>query len=128
MRIEILQPGDEDLLEAFLRPRIDASLFLLSNSRRAGLVDRGGELVAPTSFNAAIDEAVQVGGIRTPPEHRRRGSGRAAVAVSLLDARAAGAGRAILFTGDDNVGAIKAYLALGFERIGDYRIVLLRAE
>ncbi len=86
----------------------------------------GGELVATTSFNAATDEAVQVGGVWTPPELRGRGYGRAAVAVSLLDAREGGTGRAILFTGEDNRPAIRAYAALGFERIGDYRIVLRR--
>ncbi len=86
-----------------------------------------GELVASTSFNAATDEAVQVGGVWTPPELRGRGYGRAAVAVSLLEARAGGTRRAILFTGDDNVPAVRAYAALGFRRIGDHRVVLLRA-
>ncbi len=87
----------------------------------------GGELVASTSFNATTDEAVQVGGVWTPPGLRGRGYGRAAVAVSLLDARAESTRRAILFTGDDNVPAVRAYAALGFRRIGDHRVVLLRA-
>ncbi len=86
----------------------------------------GEEPVACTSFNATIREAVQVGGVWTPPESRGRGYGRAAVAASLLDARAEGVERAILFTGDDNVPAIRAYAALGFQRIGDHRVVLAR--
>src|SRR4051812_33887383 len=39
--IRLLRPGDEPALDAFLRPLTDTSLFLRSNSRNAGLVDRG---------------------------------------------------------------------------------------
>ena len=39
--IRILAPGDEALLEAFLLPRIDSSMFLLGNMRAAGLRDEG---------------------------------------------------------------------------------------
>jgi RimJ/RimL family protein N-acetyltransferase len=88
------------------------------------LEDRG-RPVATSSFNIAISEAVQIGGVWTPPELRRRGYGRAVVAVSLEDARAEGATTAILFTGVDNIPAQRAYQALGFRRIGDYRLLLL---
>ena len=37
----VLGPGDEAAVEAFLRSRADASLFLLGNLRAAGLVDTG---------------------------------------------------------------------------------------
>lgn len=90
------------------------------------VLEDGGELVASTSFNATIAEAVQVGGVWTPPALRGRGYGRVVVAVSLLDARAEGVERSILFTGDDNVPARRAYDALGYRRIGDHRIVLRR--
>ena len=63
----------------------------------------------------------------TPPELRRRGYGRAAVAASLLDARAEGATEAILFTAEDNIAAQKAYVALGFRQVGSYRMLLLRS-
>ncbi len=85
-----------------------------------------GRPVACSSFNAAIAEAVQVGGVWTPPDLRRRGYGRAVVATSLLDARAAGVKKGILFTGEDNVAAQKAYEALGFRLVGDFSIVLLK--
>jgi ribosomal protein S18 acetylase RimI-like enzyme len=85
-----------------------------------------GRLVACTSFNAAIAEAVQVGGVWTPPELRGRGYGRAVVAVSLLDAHAESVEHALLFTAETNVPAIRAYESLGFRRIGDYRLVFLR--
>ena len=39
--VRILEPDDQAALEAFCLPRIATSMFLLSNSRAAGLVDRG---------------------------------------------------------------------------------------
>jgi hypothetical protein len=39
--VRVLQPGDEALLETFLQPRIESSMFLLGNLRTAGLVDNG---------------------------------------------------------------------------------------
>lgn len=94
---------------------------------RTWVLERRGEPVACSSFNAAISEAVQVGGVWTPPELRRRGYGRSVVAASLLDARAEGVGKAILFTGEDNIAAQRAYTALGFRHVGDYGLLLLRS-
>src|SRR5262249_32084799 len=88
------------------------------------LLEDAGEVVAMTAFNARLPDMVQVGGGYTPPDKRGRGYARAAVAGSLLDARAEGVHRAILFTGDDNVAARTAYLALGFRIVGDYGMVL----
>jgi len=96
-------------------------------SGRTWVLERHGEPVACSSFNAVVKEAVQVGGVWTPPELRRRGYSRSAVAASLLDARAEGAEKAILFTGEDNIAAQRAYTALGFRHIGDYRLLLLRS-
>ncbi|GAG95737.1 unnamed protein product [marine sediment metagenome] len=39
--IRFLGNDDEQILEAFLRPRLDTSLFLVSNMRMVGLNDRG---------------------------------------------------------------------------------------
>lgn len=85
------------------------------------------QLVAMTDFNATIREAVQVGGVWTPPEFRQRGYARAAVAASLQDARAAGVQLGILFTDQNNIPAQRAYEAIGFRRIGDFRILLLHS-
>ena len=49
--------------------------------------------VAKTAFNTATSEAVQVGGVYTPPAYRSNGYARAAVAVSLMDAMREGAYR-----------------------------------
>lgn len=86
---------------------------------------KAGELVAMTGFNARITEVVQVGGVYTPPQLRSRGYARCVVAGSLLDARAAGASEAILFTAEDNIAAQKAYEALGFQHIGCFRLTLM---
>lgn len=46
MHVRILRPGDEDIVERFLARHADASMFLRSNLRAAGLVDRGEPLQA----------------------------------------------------------------------------------
>lgn len=80
--------------------------------------------VSLSAFNASLPDIVQLGGIYTPPGFRGRGFARAAVAASLLAARERGASRAVLFT--DSPSAVRAYAALGFRRIGDYSLLLLR--
>jgi GNAT superfamily N-acetyltransferase len=90
------------------------------------VVEAAGQRVAMSSFNARIREAVQVGGVYTPPALRGHGYARAVVAASLLHARAAGATLAILFTGQENHAAQRAYRSLGFQPIGDFQLVILR--
>lgn len=93
--------------------------------RATWILEAGGQPVATTSFNARLPEIVQVGGVYTPPEWRNRGYARAAVAASLLAARAEGVRRAILFTGQERWPARRAYEAIGFRPVGDYYIALL---
>ena len=80
--------------------------------------------VSLSAFNAALPDIVQLGGIYTPPALRGRGFAKVAVAASLLVARDRGSSRAVLFT--NNPSAARAYEAIGFRRIGDYSLVLLR--
>jgi predicted GNAT family acetyltransferase len=117
--------GEEDgpQLRAGCRASVERSI----EEQRTWVVEDHGVPVACSSFNTVIGEAVQVGGVWTPPELRSRGYGRAAVAASLLDARAEGAAKAILFTGEDNIAAQRAYVALGFRQVGRYRMLLLRS-
>jgi RimJ/RimL family protein N-acetyltransferase len=117
--------GDKDSPQ--LREQCRASIERSLKERSTWVLEKQGQPVACSSFNTAIKEAVQVGGVWTPPELRSRGYGRAVVAASLLDARAEGVTKAILFTGEDHIAAQKAYEALGFRHIGDYRIVLLHS-
>jgi predicted GNAT family acetyltransferase len=108
-----------------LRERWRVSSERAVNERRTWILEDGAKPVACSSFNAVIDQAVQVGGVWTPPRFRSRRYARAVVAASLLDARADGAKVGILFTGEHNIPAQKAYEPLGFQHIGDYRILLL---
>jgi uncharacterized protein len=82
-----------------------------------------GQPVAYSGFNAEMPEMVQVGGVWTPPELRGHGYARCAVAGALVAARARGVGRAILFTGTDNLAAQRCYAKLGFQAVGDYALV-----
>ena len=116
--------NDEDT--PALRERLRASVERSIGERRAWVLEDEGVPVATSGFNAAIREAVQIGGVYTPPQYRRRGYGRAVVAASLLDARAEGVETAVLFTGHDNLPAQRAYAALGFRPIGEYRMLMLR--
>ena len=110
-----------------LQEQCRAAVERYMRERLTWILDDQGKPVASSSFNAALEEAVQIGGVWTPPQLRRRGYGRAVVAASLLDARSEGVKKAVLFTGPDNVAAQRAYTALGFRHIGTYRIVLLRS-
>jgi len=99
----------------FMDMRIDAANAWVA-------VDREGALLSFSSFNATLPDIVQLGGLYTPPELRGRGYAKASVARSLLVARERGATRAVLFT--SNPSAARTYEALGFERMGDYALVL----
>ncbi len=90
------------------------------------VLEADGQLVATSAFNSRIWEAVQIGGVWTPPEFRRLGYARCVVAQSLLDARDEGAQMAILFTDEINIPAQKAYTSLGFRHAGDYYLFMLR--
>jgi GNAT superfamily N-acetyltransferase len=101
----------------FMDARIDAGNAWVA-------VDRKDALLSFSSFNAALPDIVQLGGIYTPPHLRGRGYAKACVAHSLLIARERGATRAVLFT--PNASAARAYEAVGFRRIGDYALILFK--
>lgn len=84
----------------------------------------GGAPVSLSAFNAALPDMVQLGGIYTPPELRGHGYAKAAVAASLIVAKERGASRAVLFT--NGASAVRTYEAIGFRRVGDFSLVLLR--
>ena len=81
--------------------------------------------VAQTAFNAVMHDAVQIGGVYTPPALRQNGYGRLAVALHLEQARKNGVKSAVLFTTDEY--AARAYRAIGFEKVGQYAILLFKA-
>ncbi|MDD3828544.1 MAG: GNAT family N-acetyltransferase [Anaerolineae bacterium] len=122
MRVESMHEEDTPRLRQNTRETVERGL----NRGEIWLLEEDGRPVSTTAFNASLAEAVQVGGVWTPPELRSRGYARAAVAASLLDARSWGVEWAVLFTGRENWPAQKAYESLGFRHVGDYRLVLLR--
>lgn len=82
----------------------------------------GGAPVAMTGFNASLPEAVMIGGVYTPAHLRGLGFARAALALHLQEAHSNGVKRAVLSAA--NTIAAKAYIAIGFQQIGDFMIVL----
>jgi RimJ/RimL family protein N-acetyltransferase len=106
------------------RTRAAATLDRQVAEGNAWIAVRNGEPVSLSAFNATLPDVVQLGGIYTPPAHRGRGYARAAVAASLIVARQRGASRAVLFTG--NPAAARSYEAVGFRRLGDYGLILLK--
>jgi predicted GNAT family acetyltransferase len=94
---------------------------------RAFVVAGPGDVpLAFSAFNAVLPDAVQIGGVWTPPAWRGRGYARAVVAGSLLEARAQGVMRGVLFTAEDNRSAQHAYEALGFQVVGFYEAQTVR--
>lgn len=81
--------------------------------------------VSLAGINARAGNAVQVGGVYTPPAFRGNGHAGRAVAACLAELRAGGAARAILFAA--SAAAARAYERIGFARIGEYRIAMLKA-
>ncbi|HVJ52503.1 MAG TPA: GNAT family N-acetyltransferase [Aliidongia sp.] len=120
--IEALDEADDDRTRAANRTNVG----LMIAEGRQFILERDGTPIASCTFNAAIPDMVQVGAVWTPPPLRCRGHARRVVAGALQIARAEGARSAILFTGDDNIPAQRAYRALGFEEIGDYGLIFFQ--
>ena len=94
----------------------------LQDARSQWVLEADGALAAYSAFNARLPEIVQVGGVWTPRPHRGRGFARAVVAASLLEARAEGVTRAVLFT--ESPAARRCYEALGFRKVSEYGLVI----
>ena len=118
--IEVLGATDSPSTRQRSAEFLDAQIA----ERNAWVAIVGNKPVSLSAFNAALPDIVQLGGVYTPPELRGRGFAKVVVAASLLVARDRGASRAVLFTSSPS--AARTYEALGFRRIGDYSLVLLR--
>ncbi len=121
----------EFLVEAIHDPPGEATRAIARNGI-AGSLSRGtlwllehaGAIVSTCDFNAQLPDAVQLGGVFTPSAERRRGHAQAVVAGALVDARARGVSRAVLFTDAHNPSSTRAYAKLGFTVVGEYAMVL----
>lgn len=109
---------------AALRAKSAEEIALSQRLGRQFVLEQAGALVAYAAYNAETPACVQIGGVWTPQALRGRGYGRAVVAGALLAARARGVVRSVLFTPTGNAAAQAAYRALGYERVGDYALIL----
>jgi len=117
--IEALGAQDTPVLDSKIASRLVHAL----DARTIWGLIVDGKPVSLSGFNARLPDMVQVGPVWTPPEQRSNGYARILVAKTLLAARSNGVSRAILST--DSEAAAKAYEALGFTKIGRYRLALL---
>jgi len=120
-RVETNAEVESSALRLSSREDVEAGLA----EGAAWVLEADGTPVAYQQFNAMLPDVVQVGGVWTPPPLRGRGYARAVVAGALLAARADGVRRGVLFTGENNVPAQRAYAALGFRRVGDWALIFL---
>jgi len=128
---------DDDLLRVWIRAyeiealgaidgaRLDARV----NHRAQGMARENawvllfqGEPVSLCGINARVGDSVQLGPVWTPPEQRNRGYARTLVRLALNELKSKGARMAYLFTKDP--AAMRVYEAVGFKKIGDYRLAL----
>lgn len=98
----------------------DIDGYIYADSHR--ILWRGEVPVAFTGFNARLPDMVQIGGVYTPPALRGQGLARAAVALHLAEARAQGILQAGLCAASDM--AARAYVSLGFQRVGSVRLLV----
>ena len=118
--IEALGSHDDEELAVRSLDRVDQMI----TGSECWVLAVDGRPVSLCGFNARLPDMVQIGPVWTPPEHRSRGYARTLVALALRRANEQGVGKAILFT--DYPAAAKAYEAVGFNRIGAFRLALLR--
>ena len=101
---------------------VAAAVFTANDAAR--ILERDGVAVAMTSLNARAAETVQIGGVYVPTAIRGQGLAGAVVAAQLSELCASGTTTAILFAA--NAAAARAYEGIGFQRVGNYEIALLK--
>ncbi len=94
--------------------------FMATDSHR--VLFKGDTPVGMTGFNATLPEIVQVGGVYTPPALRGRGYARVALALHLTEVAIDGVTEAVLSAA--NEAAARVYQSLGFERTGEFALVV----
>lgn len=97
-----------------------------SNRDDLWIIENNGLPLSLCGFNASLPDIVQIGPVWTPVEYRNQGYARSIVALSLLEAKKNGVKQAILFT--NNLAAERAYYSIGFKKIGEYRLAILKEK
>lgn len=117
--LEAFGRSESEAHDAHITARVD----LVKSGDVTWVLERDGVPVALSGFNATLPKIVQVGPVWTPPEHRNNGYARILVAKTLEATRQTGTEHSVLFT--DNPAAAKAYQAIGYKRMGDFRLAFL---
>lgn len=118
---EALKTSEADL------PPMDQTIAAQQRNIAAGdvyVMEVDGQIVARANINARVPDAVQFGGVYTPPDLRGNGYAKAVTAGALQHEKAKGVTLGVLFT--KNPSAMKAYEAIGFEYAADYHLTLLK--
>jgi uncharacterized protein len=95
----------------------------LIDRRRAIVRVQDGIITSKCEFSAVSDDAVQLMGVWTHPQFRRRGLSRATLREVCGHLFRRGK-NVTLFVNDFNIPAIKLYEAIGFQRIGMNRALI----
>lgn len=104
--------------------RINQHVRSIAMRPEARLLIEAGAPVALSSVNARAGSTVQLGGVFVPRVRRGQGLAGRVVLGQLASLRTDGITQAILFAASDD--AARAYTKIGFERIGAYRVAILR--
>ena len=107
-----------------LNERIKQSLNGLSLATDQWVLVADGIPVSLCGFNARLPEIVQIGPVYTPPQQRNKGFAKHVVAWTLYKAKQEGVKKSVLFT--NNRAAANAYQAVGFKKIGRFRLAILK--
>jgi uncharacterized protein len=95
----------------------------LISKRRSLVLIENGRIVFKTEYSAVTPDAIQLMGVWTAPEARRRGLARSA--LREICGHILRQGKAVtLFVNDFNHPAIALYESLGFEKIGQNRALI----
>lgn len=118
--IEALGAEDNEALAVHVKDRVRRTI----GAADSWILCDNDTPVALCGFNARLPDIVQIGPVWTPPAHRNNGYARIIVAKALQGAANENVEKSVLFT--DNPAAAKAYEAVGFQKIGAYRLALLK--
>lgn len=107
-----------------LREEARAAADRQIHSTDAWLLEVNGQVVAKSAMVATLPDVVQIGGVYTPLQHRGHGYAKAVVGGSIARGVPGGLQRAVLFTGEDNTIAQRAYTSIGFRPVGYFGLIL----
>lgn len=86
-----------------------------------------GQIVTMVSSNGLVRHAFQLLGVVTDPPFRGKGYAKAVCSHLIQVMKKKGAKTAVLFTGCDNLSAIRCYQALGFRETNRYYVARFRS-